>query len=70
VTSSALWLLRVFCLAATLAVSVRTGVKAIVLSALVAFALQVVDGVDEDVADAIAPPCRWPSSWWPGRSPP
>ena len=56
VTSSALWLLPIFCLAATLAVSVRTGIKALVLSALVAAALQVVDGVEEGVADAIAPP--------------
>ena len=56
VTSSALWLLPVFCLAATLAVSVRTGIKAIVLSVLVVTALQVVDGVDEGVADEIAPP--------------
>ncbi len=56
VTSSALWLLPVFCLAATLAVSVRTGIKAIVLSALVVLALQVVDGVEDGVADAVAPP--------------
>ncbi len=56
VTSSALWLLPVFCLAATLAVSVRTGVKAIVLSGLVVLALQVIDGVDQGVADAVAPP--------------
>jgi diguanylate cyclase (GGDEF)-like protein len=56
VTSSALWLLPLFCLAATLAVSVRTGVKAIVLSVLVVLALQVVDGVEDGVADAVAPP--------------
>jgi diguanylate cyclase (GGDEF)-like protein len=56
VTSSALWLLPIFCLAATLAVSVRTGVKAIVLSGLVVLALQVVDGVNEGVADAVAGP--------------
>lgn len=56
VTSSALWLLPIFCLAATLAYSVRTGVKAVVLSALVVFALQIIDGVDEGVADAVAPP--------------
>lgn len=56
VTSSALWLLPVFCLAATLAYSVRTGVKAIVLSVLVVVALQIIDGVDEGVADAVAPP--------------
>jgi diguanylate cyclase (GGDEF)-like protein len=56
VTSSALWLLPLFCLAATLAVSVRTGVKAIVLSALVATGLQVIDGVDEGTAEAIGQP--------------
>ena len=56
VTSSALWLLPVFCLAATLAYSVRTGVKAIVLSGLVVAALQIIDGVDDGLADAIAPP--------------
>jgi diguanylate cyclase (GGDEF)-like protein len=53
--SLALWLLPLFALAATLALSVRTGVKAALLSALVLGGLQAAEGADVPVYETAGP---------------